>query len=155
MRGFFAQLSDHTPDTKYNSSMEQIAKIIEKFCTFPEVEKNTLFARVLFNYHVGNEDIHLKNFSLLTLNDKVQLSLGNAVKKWLYHYHDYIYCDYEYTLKNLYFADLVEPHNKYLHEKFDQVNNRRFGEKRKKINPFLRCTTPEIISVVEVMLGKN
>lgn len=70
----FAQLSGHTRDTKYNSSMESIAKIIERFCTFPEVEKKALLIRILFNYLVGNEDMHLKNFSLLTINNKIQLS---------------------------------------------------------------------------------
>ncbi len=62
----FAQLSNHTRETKYNFSMEKIIQIIENFCTFPEVEKKQLFIRVLFNYLVGNEDMHLKNFSLIT-----------------------------------------------------------------------------------------
>lgn len=70
----FAQLSEHTRDTKYNSSMEKVAKIIEQFCTFPEVEKQQLFIRVLFNYLVGNEDMHLKNFSLITIKGKTQLA---------------------------------------------------------------------------------
>ncbi len=70
----FAQLSGSTRDTKYNSSMEKVAKIIELYCTFPEVEKKQLFLRVLFNYLIGNEDMHLKNFSLLTMNNKIQLA---------------------------------------------------------------------------------
>lgn len=70
----FAQLGGFSRDTKYNSSMEQVAKIIDKFCTFPAVEKVKLFKRCLFNFIVGNEDMHLKNFSLITRDGKVELA---------------------------------------------------------------------------------
>lgn len=61
----FAQLSGKNRDTKYNSSMEQVVKTIEKFCTFPALEKVKLFRIVLFCFLTGNEDMHLKNFSLI------------------------------------------------------------------------------------------
>jgi len=70
----FAQLSNATRNTKYNSSMEQIVSIIDEFCTFPILEKIKLFRRILFNFLIGNEDMHLKNFSLITRNRKVELS---------------------------------------------------------------------------------
>ena len=70
----FAQLSGATRDTKYRSSMEQVAKIIEKYCTFPQVEKEKLFRRTLFSFIIGNEDMHLKNFSLIYEGGKVQFS---------------------------------------------------------------------------------
>lgn len=70
----FAQLSDKSRDTKYNSSMEQVIKVIEKFCTFPMIEKMKLFRLTIFNFLIGNEDMHLKNFSLITRNNKVELS---------------------------------------------------------------------------------
>lgn len=70
----FAQLSGQTRETKYRGSMEGIAKIIEKFCTFPVIEFAKLFERVLFNYLTGNEDMHLKNFSLISRNQKVELA---------------------------------------------------------------------------------
>jgi serine/threonine-protein kinase HipA len=70
----FAQLSGATRDTKYRSSMEQVAKIIEKYCTFPLVEKEKLFRLTLFSFIIGNEDMHLKNFSLIYGGGKVQLS---------------------------------------------------------------------------------
>ena len=66
----FAQLSGETRDTKYNSSMERLVPIIEKHCTFPVVEKQKLLMRTLFNFMIGNEDMHLKNFSLITLEDQ-------------------------------------------------------------------------------------
>ncbi len=70
----FAQLSQMTRDTKYNSSMEKVAKIIADFCTFPKIEAVKLFKLTLFNFLVGNEDMHLKNFSLITRDKKTTLS---------------------------------------------------------------------------------
>lgn len=64
----FAQLSGKSRETKYNSSMEQAALVVEKYCSVPAVEKHKLFVLTLFNYLIGNEDAHLKNFSLLTQN---------------------------------------------------------------------------------------
>ncbi|MYD98319.1 MAG: HipA domain-containing protein [Gammaproteobacteria bacterium] len=70
----FAQLSGGRRDTKYDSSMEQVAHVIDTYCTFPAVEKVKLFKRSLFNFLVGNEDMHLKNFSLITRQGKVELA---------------------------------------------------------------------------------
>lgn len=70
----FAQLSGQNRDTKYRYSMEKIINIIDQFCTFPIVEKKKLFTRVVFNYLIGNEDMHLKNYSLITKNNRVELS---------------------------------------------------------------------------------
>ena len=70
----FAQLSGRRRDTKYDSSMEQLAKVIDTYCTFPVVEKVKLFKRSLFNFLVGNEDMHLKNFSLIIRQGKVELA---------------------------------------------------------------------------------
>ncbi len=70
----FAQLLGKTRDTKYNSSLEQVAKGIEQFCTFPIIEKKKLLIRLLFNFLIGNEDMHLKNYSLITREEKVELA---------------------------------------------------------------------------------
>ena len=70
----FAQLSGKSRDTKYDSSMEKVASVIEAFCTFPALERVRLFERTLFSFLVGNEDMHLKNFSLITKNEKVELA---------------------------------------------------------------------------------
>lgn len=70
----FAQLSGMSRDTKYNSSMERIASIIKAYCSFPLLESDKLFKRVLFSFLVGNEDMHLKNFSLITREGKIELS---------------------------------------------------------------------------------
>ena len=70
----FAQLAGKTRDTKYNSSMEQVIKIIDEFCTFPAVEKLKLFKIILFCFLVGNEDMHLKNFSIIRNKNIITLS---------------------------------------------------------------------------------
>ena len=70
----FAQLSEKTSTTKYDASTELLIKIMDEFCTFPAIEKIKLFKRLLFSFVVGNEDMHLKNFSLITKNGKTSLS---------------------------------------------------------------------------------
>jgi len=70
----FAQLSGRTRDTKYDSSMEKVAKVIEEYATFPAVEKLELFRRTVFCFLTGNEDMHLKNFSLLVEPPRVRLA---------------------------------------------------------------------------------
>jgi serine/threonine-protein kinase HipA len=70
----FAQLAGKNRETKYDSSMEQVISLIDKFCTFPAIEKLKLFNLTLFNYLTGNEDMHLKNFSVIRRDLKVELS---------------------------------------------------------------------------------
>ena len=70
----FAQLLGERRDTKYRSSMEKVVQVINTFCTFPKIELLKLFKLTLFNFLVGNEDMHLKNFSLLTRDGKVLLA---------------------------------------------------------------------------------
>ncbi len=70
----FAQLSNGDRYTKYNSSMEQVIIVIKNFCTFPKIEFVKLFKLTVFNFLIGNEDMHLKNSSLITKNKKITLS---------------------------------------------------------------------------------
>ncbi len=70
----FAQLAGLSRDTKYNYSMEKVIKLVEKYCTFPAVEKVKLFKLVLFSFIIGNDDMHLKNFSIINHHGKIQLS---------------------------------------------------------------------------------
>jgi serine/threonine-protein kinase HipA len=70
----FAQLAGLSRETKYNYSMEKIVKLINQFCTFPAVENIKLFKLTVFNFLIGNEDMHLKNFSIINQNGKISLS---------------------------------------------------------------------------------
>ncbi|MFZ9938539.1 MAG: HipA domain-containing protein [Luteolibacter sp.] len=70
----FAQLSGATRETKYDSSLERVATVVEEFCTFPAIEKPKLARRLLFCFLTGNEDMHLKNFSVIVRDQVVTLA---------------------------------------------------------------------------------
>jgi len=70
----FAQLAGLSRDTKYDYSMEKVVRLIDDYCTFPAVEKVKLFKLVLFCLLTGNEDMHLKNFSIINRDRKISLS---------------------------------------------------------------------------------
>lgn len=70
----FAQLTGNTRDTKYRFTMEKLVPVIDEFCSFPAIEKADFFKRILYCYVTGNEDMHLKNFSLITKNEKTTLT---------------------------------------------------------------------------------
>lgn len=60
----FAQLMGATRSTKYSASMEKVCDVVEEFCSFPTLELEKIFKMTLFSFLVGNEDMHLKNFSI-------------------------------------------------------------------------------------------
>jgi len=70
----FAQLAGRTRETKYDSSMEQVARIVEERCSFPVPQLLELFRRTLFCLLTGNEDMHLKNFTVVRRDPMVELS---------------------------------------------------------------------------------
>jgi serine/threonine-protein kinase HipA len=70
----FAQLTGNTRDTKYRFTMEKLIPVMDEYCSFPAIEKADFFKRILFCYVTGNEDMHLKNFSLITKNNKTTLA---------------------------------------------------------------------------------
>lgn len=70
----FAQLTGNTRDTKYRFTMEKLVPVIDEFCSFPAIEKADFFKRIIFCYVTGNEDMHLKNFSLITKSGKTTLT---------------------------------------------------------------------------------
>lgn len=70
----FAQLAGKTRDTKYDFSMEKIVSLLDQYSTFPVLEKMKLFKLTLFNFLVGNEDMHLKNYSIINRDNKIELS---------------------------------------------------------------------------------
>lgn len=70
----FAQLSGKSRETKYDSSMEKVAGVVKDHCTFPVPEYAELFKRVIFDFLTGNEDMHLKNFSLIDDDDVIKIA---------------------------------------------------------------------------------
>ena len=70
----FSQLTNATRQTKYNSSLKTVAQVVEQYCTFPALETPKLATRLLFCFLTGNEDMHLKKFSLWLRNGVVSLA---------------------------------------------------------------------------------
>lgn len=65
----FCQLAGRSPEThgdnyKYDSSYEELAGLMRRFCPAAAVENPKVFFIILFNYIFANGDAHLKNFSL-------------------------------------------------------------------------------------------
>ena len=60
------QLSNKPTEDKYKSSHEKVGKVIYRYTTTPGEEVLKFFELILFCFIVGNADMHLKNFSLLT-----------------------------------------------------------------------------------------
>jgi serine/threonine-protein kinase HipA len=70
----FCQLSGFLTEDKYKSSMERVGKLVGEFSSIPGLDLFNLFALTLFNYVTGNNDMHLKNFSLIDRDGMWQLS---------------------------------------------------------------------------------
>jgi len=70
----FSQLAGMSRVTKYDYTTEKMIHLIEEYCTFPEVEKVKFFRLILFSFLIGNEDMHIKNFSVITRKNKVEFS---------------------------------------------------------------------------------
>lgn len=62
----FCQLSEHLTEQKYNGSYEMIATLVKKFSTAPMLDLVNFWEQVVFAWIVGNADMHLKNFSLIS-----------------------------------------------------------------------------------------
>ena len=58
------QLTERQTEYKYRSSYEQIAKVIAKYSYVPLLDLTDFYEQVFFSWLVGNNDMHLKNFSL-------------------------------------------------------------------------------------------
>lgn len=59
------QLSELLTEQKYRSSYERVGKVIRQYATNPGLDAIKYFKLVLFSFLTGNNDMHLKNFSLL------------------------------------------------------------------------------------------
>lgn len=59
------QLTERLTEYKYKGSYEQIAKVIKRYTANPGLDVVNFYELVLFSFLTGNNDMHLKNFSLL------------------------------------------------------------------------------------------
>ena len=60
------QLSERLTSDKYKSSHENIAKLLKRYSSTPQLDLVNYWEIVVFSWLTGNSDMHLKNFSLLS-----------------------------------------------------------------------------------------
>lgn len=71
----FCQLCERLASDKYKGSYEQIAKKLNEHSSAPILDLVNYWEIVLFSWIIGNSDMHLKNFSLISHSmGKYQLS---------------------------------------------------------------------------------
>ena len=68
------QLTLHPTEYKYKGSHEQIAKAIMQYCDMPKLDLTNYMQLLLFCFVTGNNDMHLKNFSLYRTTNAYQLT---------------------------------------------------------------------------------
>jgi serine/threonine-protein kinase HipA len=68
------QLTERLTEHKYKGSYEQIAKAIQKFSANPGLDVTDFYEIVLFSFLTGNNDMHLKNFSLIKTGARYSLA---------------------------------------------------------------------------------
>ncbi|MEH3115461.1 HipA domain-containing protein [Pedobacter terrae] len=68
------QLSELLTEQKYKSSYERVGKVIKHYASNSGLDVIKFFRLVLFSFLTGNNDMHLKNFSLLHTNRGILFS---------------------------------------------------------------------------------
>lgn len=63
------QLTERQTEHKYKSSYKRIAKAILQYSSMPKMDVTNFFEIILFSWITGNNDMHLKNFSLYEPQD--------------------------------------------------------------------------------------
>lgn len=67
------QLTERLTEQKYKGSYEQIAKKIKQYSVNSGLDMVNFYELVIFSFLTGNNDMHLKNFSLLKLEGEYSL----------------------------------------------------------------------------------
>lgn len=68
------QLTLHPTEYKYKGSYEQVAKTIKQYSAMPKLDLTNYLQLLLFCFVTGNNDMHLKNFSLYKPNEAYRLT---------------------------------------------------------------------------------
>jgi serine/threonine-protein kinase HipA len=70
----FCQIGEFQTEQKYNSSYERCGKLITKYCTNSGLDLVNYFELLIFSFLSGNNDMHMKNFSVLHQQGQIHLS---------------------------------------------------------------------------------
>jgi serine/threonine-protein kinase HipA len=68
----FCQLAGKPLRDKYDGSAELCVRLLRKYASEPLIEIQKLYRLFVFSWWAANGDMHLKNFSLLTQQDKIR-----------------------------------------------------------------------------------
>lgn len=124
----FCQLSYRLTQDKYKGSYESFQKIVSSYSSYPKKDLTELLYRILFCFLTGNNDMHLKNFSLMEISqgyglspayDLINASLLNPKdeeetaltingKKKNLHYKDFLSLSKSYQIEENVFVRLIE-----------------------------------------------
>lgn len=69
-----AQLLQVATDEKYNGSLEKVGKAIRAHATNVFLELINFYERIIFNFLIGNGDMHLKNWALVEKGNDIKLA---------------------------------------------------------------------------------
>lgn len=71
----FGQLLGLPRAKKYDATIEDLVRVVKEYASFPALELPRLYALIVLNFLLGNEDGHVKNFAMITdSNGVVRLS---------------------------------------------------------------------------------
>jgi serine/threonine-protein kinase HipA len=70
----FCQISGRLTEDKYRGSVEKVGKLLQKYSAYPGLDSIDFFERIIFNFLIGNADMHLKNYSLIETDNGMRLS---------------------------------------------------------------------------------
>lgn len=62
----FCQIAGLMTDQKYQGSYKYIASLVKQYSCVPGLDLTTFWEQVIFSWIVGNADMHMKNFSLIS-----------------------------------------------------------------------------------------
>ncbi|MCH8512569.1 MAG: type II toxin-antitoxin system HipA family toxin [Kiritimatiellae bacterium] len=68
------QLLEVPSSWKYLGNLETLVRVVREFASNPTLQSALLFDRVLFNWVIGNGDMHLKNWSLIENGPLIELA---------------------------------------------------------------------------------
>ncbi|GGM86744.1 hypothetical protein GCM10010967_18900 [Dyadobacter beijingensis] len=72
--GVGCQWSELLTEQKYKGSYEKVGKLIRQYCTHKGLDSLAFFELVLFSFLTGNNDMYLKNFSVVHDNGEIKLA---------------------------------------------------------------------------------
>jgi len=68
------QMTERLTEHKYRSSYERVGKAVIEYSSLPKMDVTNFFEIVLFSWLTGNNDMHLKNFSLYETENGIRLA---------------------------------------------------------------------------------